>query len=196
MSFYVTNSSPSLYSTGQLCINDVALGVSGQLQFAFTCKVQIRKQFGTTLCVSFSASRSAHHHFSMYPAEGAIDSESWGLSLSQFTQLRPHEQVLLLVPEGATGPDVAAATAHRLAKLIAVTVQPQGRQQLLVGLVQEDAPRHLPWCVHIFERLRLQRQVRTQFTPPHPTPPPPTPPHPTPPTPCINLTASNANCEH
>ena len=108
-----------------------------------------------------------------------MDSESWGLSLSQFTQLSPREQVLLLVPEGDTAPDVAAATAHRVAKLMAVTVQPEGRQQLLVGLVQEDAPRHLPWCVHIFERLRLQRQVRATTMLPYPTPsyPTPSPPH-------------------
>lgn len=121
-----------------------------------------------------------------------MDGQSWGVSLSQFTQLSPHEQVLLLVPEGdAAAVDAAAATAHRLAKLIAASVQPEDRQQLLMGLVQEDAPRHLPWCVHIFERLRLQRQVRISMishpaTPPHPTALYPASPHLTPslPTPC------------
>ena len=92
-----------------------------------------------------------------------MDGEAWGLSLSQFTQLSPKEQVLLLVPEGVSPSEGAAATAQRVAKLMAVTVQPEQRQQLLVGLVQEDAPRHLPWCVHMFERLRLQRQVRIVF---------------------------------
>ena len=89
-----------------------------------------------------------------------------------------------MVPEGNAAPDGAAATAHRVAKLIAVTVQPEGRQQLLMGLVQEDAPRHLPWCVHIFERLRLQRQVSISTPLPHPTRPYPTPtlPHSHPPT--------------
>ena len=100
-----------------------------------------------------------------------MDGESWGLSLSQFTQLSPVDQVLLLVPEGESASDAAAAAAHRVAKLIAASVQPEGRQQLLVGLVQEDAPRHLPWCVHIFERLRLQRQVRVSTLLPHPSPP-------------------------
>ena len=109
-----------------------------------------------------------------------MDGESWGLSLSQFTQLSPVEQVLLLVPEGESASDAAAAAAHRVAKLIAVSVQPEGRQQLLVGLVQEDAPRHLPWCVHIFERLRLQRQVRVSTLLPHPSPPCCTPLQPTP----------------
>lgn len=116
-----------------------------------------------------------------------MDGESWGLSLSQFTQLSSREQVLLLVPEGdaAAAVEAAAATAHRVAKLIAASVQPGDRQQLLMGLVQADAPRHLPWCVHIFERLRLQRQVRilTLSHPPHPTPRHPTTPHPTPPHP-------------
>ena len=86
--------------------------------------------------------------------------DCWGLSLRHFAKLSPHEQVLLLVPEECSVSDVAAATAARVAKLIAAAVPPEDRQQLLVGLVREDAPRHLPWCVHIFERLRLQRQVR------------------------------------
>ena len=115
-----------------------------------------------------------------------MDGESWGLSLSQFTSLSSREQVLLLVPEGdaAAAVEAAAATAHRVAKLIAASVQPGDRQQLLVGLVQEGAPRHLPWCVHIFERLRLQRQVRLSVLScpgPHPTSclPQPTLPQPT-----------------
>jgi len=93
-------------------------------------------------------------------AEGVLDGESWGLTLRQFTQLSPHEQVLLLVPQDCSASDAAAATAARVAKLIAAAVPSENRQQLLVGLVQEDAPRHLPWCMPIFERLRLQRQVR------------------------------------
>lgn len=103
---------------------------------------------------------SAHDPASVCVAEGVLDGECWGLSLRQFTQLSPHEQVLLLVPEDCNASDVAAATAARVAKLVAAVVSPDDRQQLLVGLVREDAPRHLPWCVHIFERLRLQRQVR------------------------------------
>lgn len=97
---------------------------------------------------------------SLCAAEGVLDGESWGLSVRQFTHLSPHEQVLLLVPQDCTASDVAAATAARVAKLTAAAVPSEDRQQLLVGLVQEDGPRHLPWCVHIFERLRLQRQVR------------------------------------
>lgn len=103
---------------------------------------------------------SAHDPASVCVAEGVLNGECWGLSLQHFTQLSPREQVLLLVPEDCNASDVAAATAARVAKLVAAAVPPGDRQQLLVGLVQEDAPRHLPWCVHIFERLRLQRQVR------------------------------------
>ena len=88
-----------------------------------------------------------------------MEGKSWGMSLSQFKQLSPQEQILLLIPEGEATSADAAATAQRAAKLIAVTVEPHDRQQLLVGLVRGDAARHLPWLVHIFERLRLQRQV-------------------------------------
>ncbi|DBB06293.1 hypothetical protein WJX77_007210 [Trebouxia sp. C0004] len=91
--------------------------------------------------------------------EGAMDGEAWGVSLSQFMQLPPHDQVLLLVPEGKLTPDAAAATAHRVAKLVGATVHPKLRHELLTGLIGEEAGRHLPWCAHIFERLRLQRQV-------------------------------------
>lgn len=90
-----------------------------------------------------------------------MDGEAWGVSLSQFKQLPPHDQVLLLVPEGELTPDAAAATAHRVAKLMGATIHPKLRHELLTGLIGEDAGRHLPWCVHIFERLRLQRQVRS-----------------------------------
>lgn len=88
-----------------------------------------------------------------------MDGEAWGVSLSQFKQLPPHDQVALLVPEGDLTPDAAAATAHRVAKLVGATIHPNLRHQLLAGLIGEEAGRHLPWCVHIFERLRLQRQV-------------------------------------
>ncbi|KAL0036267.1 hypothetical protein WJX79_010808 [Trebouxia sp. C0005] len=91
--------------------------------------------------------------------EGAMDGEAWGVSLSQFKQLPPHDQVLLLVPEGELTPDAAAATAHRVAKLVGATIHAKLRHELLAGLIGEDAERHLPWCAHIFERLRLQRQV-------------------------------------
>lgn len=90
-----------------------------------------------------------------------MDGEAWGVSLSQFKQLPPHDQVVLLVPEGDLTPDAAAATAQRVAKLVGATIHPKLRHQLLAGLIGEDAGRHLPWCVHIFERLRLQRQVRS-----------------------------------
>lgn len=89
-----------------------------------------------------------------------MDGEAWGVSLSQFKQLPPHDQVLLLVPEGELTPDAAAATAHRVAKLVGATIHAKLRHELLAGLIGEDAERHLPWCAHIFERLRLQRQVR------------------------------------
>lgn len=92
-------------------------------------------------------------------AEGATEGKSWGLSLSQFKQLSPQEQVLLLIPEGEATSEDAAATAQRAAKLMAVSAKPQDTQQLLVELVKADAARHLPWLAHIFERLRLQRQV-------------------------------------
>lgn len=92
-----------------------------------------------------------------------MDGASWGVSLTQFKQLSHHDQVLLLVPEGELGPEAAAATAQRIAKLVGATVDPKQRQQLLAGLVAEDAGRHLPWCTHMFERLRLQRQVRASL---------------------------------
>ena len=88
-----------------------------------------------------------------------MDGEAWGLSLRQFKQLTPQDQLLLLIPEGELGPDAAAATAQRIAKLVGSTVHPKLRHQLLASIIAEDAGRHLPWCVHIFERLRLQRQV-------------------------------------
>lgn len=121
------------------------------------------------LHISWRVVVSAHDTGSICAAEGVLDGESWGLSVRQFMHLSPHEQVLLLVPQDCTASDVAAATAARVAKLTAAAVPSEDRQQLLVGLVQEDAPRHLPWCVHIFERLRLQRQVRVS---PHPQAPP------------------------
>ncbi len=88
-----------------------------------------------------------------------MDGEAWGVSLSQFKQLPPHDQVVLLVPEGDLTPDAAAATAQRVAKLVGATIHPKLRHELLAGLIGEEAWRHLPWCAHIFERLRLQRQV-------------------------------------
>jgi hypothetical protein len=90
-----------------------------------------------------------------------MDGEAWVVSLSQFKQLPPHDQVVLLVPEGDLTPDAAAATAHRVAKLVGATIHPKLRHELLAGLIGEEAGRHLPWCAHIFERLRLQRQVRS-----------------------------------
>lgn len=89
-----------------------------------------------------------------------MDGESWGVSLSQFKQLGPQEQVLLLVPAGTLDSECAAASAQRIAKLMSATLEPLQRQHLLTSLISQDAARHLPWVVHIFERLRLHRQVR------------------------------------
>ena len=88
-----------------------------------------------------------------------MDGKAWGLSLRDFRQLSPHDQVLLLVPEGELDADTAASTAQRAAKLISATLPAQQRYQLLVSLVEEDGSKHLAWAVHLFERLRLQKQV-------------------------------------
>ena len=92
-------------------------------------------------------------------AEGAMDGDAWELSLREFRKLTPHDQVLLVIPEGTLDPEGAASTAQRVARLITAVLAPQQRKQLLVELVEEDGARHLAWLVHLFERLRLQRQV-------------------------------------
>ena len=46
-----------------------------------------------------------------------MDGEAWGLSLRDFRQLSPHDQVMLLVPERGLDADAAASTAQRVAKL-------------------------------------------------------------------------------
>ena len=51
-----------------------------------------------------------------------MDGEAWGLSLKEFRQLSPHDQVLLLVPEGKLDWDTAASTAQRVAKLISASL--------------------------------------------------------------------------
>ena len=97
----------------------------------------------------------------LHVAEGSATDNCERVSLSQFRQLSAPEQILLLTSERDTTSEAAAASAQRVAKLMAVTVEPAGRQQLLVELVQQDAACHLPWLVHVFERLRLQRQVQS-----------------------------------
>lgn len=88
------------------------------------------------------------------------DEQSWAMSWSTFQQLQPLEQLQFLIPAQLPDPAEAAATAQRAAKYLAAVHQPQARQQLLVQLVAQDPATHLPWLVHIFERLRLQQQVQ------------------------------------
>ena len=64
-----------------------------------------------------------------------------------------------MAKEEGCSQEAAAGTAQRVAKLIGATVEPQARLALLVSLVEAHAAGHLPWLVHVFEWLRLQRQV-------------------------------------
>ena len=88
------------------------------------------------------------------------DGEEWALGVAAFQQLEPMQQVLFLIPADHPDAATAAATAQRVAKYLAAVHRPHKRQHLLVRLVAEDPAASLVWVVHIFERLRLQQQVR------------------------------------
>ena len=86
------------------------------------------------------------------------------MSLDSFQQLQPLQQIQFLVPSELPDSATAAATAQRVAKYLAAVHPPQVRQGLLGQLVAEDPATHLPWLVHLFERLRLQQQVPAFMT--------------------------------
>ena len=82
------------------------------------------------------------------------------MSLAAFQKLEPMQQLQFLIPPEHPDADAAAATAQRVAKYLGEVHKPHKRQHLLIRLVAEEPSIHLVWMVHLFERLRLQKQVQ------------------------------------